>query len=513
MANDKLTREAIRAFEEKMRTEGADGFAAGPHPWESWDVSGNAEGDDRIWDNSALHDGARKRTRPGPGERLLNGLAMLALLALLVGIGGVYFSEEPDPTIAQQGVQPLPIIRKPLPAPATVPMHRPSVQPVPPTGMTQHMPAAAAAAPESFAEAPPPTPVMEVPASDGSPTSPVPASPLGAQTDANIAMANAGEPPVIGVPSSVVAAVPANTPDIAEAETPQAREAPQAAEAVRVPPTAEDMPLSAASSILDEAPDTAEPETPQVPEAVPVPPTAEDMPLSAASSVPVEAPEIAEPETPQAPKAVPEAPTADGMPLSAASSVPDEAPDAAEPETPRTPAATPAPASTRPPAPELETATAPPAEQTTAAVAEAPSPAAVAASPPVEAATPPPGDATTAADNAATPQPAPVAVEPVAPARQPDVARNSNIAALMPADASGGWAVNLVSYTHETAARRTLKEYRDEGVDAEIQTVILNDKPMYRVRIVGYDSRPAAQAQIDPLQKLLDLESVWVSRR
>ena len=452
MPTDKGTRAAIRAFEEKMRTEGADGFAAGPHPWENWDVSGNAESNDRIWDNSALHEGGRKRTRSGPGERLLNGLAMLALLALLVGIGGVYFSEEPELTIAQQGVQPLPIIRKPRPVPAAEPTQPPSIRPAAPTG-AQRMPAAATGAPESFTEAPP-TPVMEVPAPAGRPVAPVPESPPGARAGADIAMAEAGEPAVIGAPSSAVSDVPAeDASDIAEPETQQAPEAPQTPEAIAVTPSADDMPLSTASGLLDGAPDTAEPE------------------------------------------------------------------------------ATPAPAGTPPPAPEMESAAKPAAEQSTVAVAQTTSPAPATALPPVEVATQPPappsatpasdktvtgspsGDSTAAADNAATPQPAPVAPEPAAPEQQPAVARSPNVAALMPADASGGWAVNLVSYTHETAARRILKEYRDEGIDAEIQMVILNDKPMYRVRIVGYESRPAAQAQIDPLEKLLDLDSVWVSRK
>jgi len=514
MPTDKGTREAIRAFEEKMRIEGADGFAAGPHPWEDWDVSGNTESNDRIWDNSALHEGGRKRTRSGPGERLLNGLAMLALLALLVGIGGVYFSEEPELTIAQQGVQPLPIIRNKPPAAAPAPIHRTPVRPMPLAEENQDVsaPLAGSVADTAGISTEPPapenapstavdmeapaeasasvTPTLAVPAPGASPVAPVPASPLGAQTDANIAMGNAGEPPVIGAPSSAVTDVPAeDASDIAEPETPQA------AEAIPVPLTADGMPLSAASSILDEAPDTAEPEAQQVPEAIPV------------------------------------APTADGMPLSAASSVPDEAPGTAEPEATRAPAATPAPASTRPPEPEPETATAPATEQVITAVTETTLPAAATASPPVEAATQPPtppsatpapdetvsvlpsDDATAAADHAATREPAPVAPEPDAPARQPAVARNPNAAALMPDDVSGGWAVNLVSYTHETAARRILKEYRDEGIVAEIQMVILNDKPMYRVRIVGYESRPAAQAQIEPLQKLLDLDSVWVSRK
>jgi TPR repeat protein len=96
---------------------------------------------------------------------------------------------------------------------------------------------------------------------------------------------------------------------------------------------------------------------------------------------------------------------------------------------------------------------------------------------------------------------------------EPAVAQVPTHAELMPVDNSGGWAVNLVSYTYESAAQRILDDYRAQGIDAEIQTVILNGKPMYRVRIIGYPSKTAAQSQIAPLQELLDLDSVWVSRK
>ena len=96
---------------------------------------------------------------------------------------------------------------------------------------------------------------------------------------------------------------------------------------------------------------------------------------------------------------------------------------------------------------------------------------------------------------------------------EPAVTQAPAITALMPADKSGNWAINLVSYTRESTARRTLDDYRKQGINAEIQTATVKEEPIYRVRIVGYESLQAAQAQIVPLQELLDLDGVWASRK
>jgi cell division septation protein DedD len=96
---------------------------------------------------------------------------------------------------------------------------------------------------------------------------------------------------------------------------------------------------------------------------------------------------------------------------------------------------------------------------------------------------------------------------------EPDGTQAPDLAVRMPAGKTGGWAVNLVSYARESTARRNLDEYRKQGIDAEIQTASVNEKPIYRVRIVGYESLQAAQAQIAPLQELLGLDSIWASRK
>ena len=96
---------------------------------------------------------------------------------------------------------------------------------------------------------------------------------------------------------------------------------------------------------------------------------------------------------------------------------------------------------------------------------------------------------------------------------EPAGVRAPAFAARMPFDKSGGWAINLVSYTRESSARQNLGKYRKQGIDAEIQTVTVKENPVYRVRIVGYESLQAAQAQIAPLQELLDLDGIWASRK
>ncbi len=110
-------REALRRFEQKMREQGADGFADGPRPWEHWDESGH-QANNRIWEGSArrIYPGSRKAR--SLGHRLLSVLAFIALTTLLVGIGGVYFSHTQTQQLAATAVQPLPFTEPPRPAAA-----------------------------------------------------------------------------------------------------------------------------------------------------------------------------------------------------------------------------------------------------------------------------------------------------------------------------------------------------------------------------------------------------------
>jgi cell division septation protein DedD len=78
---------------------------------------------------------------------------------------------------------------------------------------------------------------------------------------------------------------------------------------------------------------------------------------------------------------------------------------------------------------------------------------------------------------------------------------------------TGGWVVNLASYTYESMARKKLAAFQAKGVNGEIERITVNDKPMYRIRVAGFESSRAARASIPDLQKTLGLEGAWIARR
>ncbi len=104
----KTQQEKQQIFREKLQAEGADGFADGPRPWEQWDESGN-QGNDRIWEGSARRI-YPKQAKRSIGDRLLSGLAVVALATLMVGIAGVYLSTTSTPQLASSAIHPAPII-------------------------------------------------------------------------------------------------------------------------------------------------------------------------------------------------------------------------------------------------------------------------------------------------------------------------------------------------------------------------------------------------------------------
>ncbi len=106
-------KEKLHAFARKMQDEGADGFADGPRPWEQWDEPVIQTGS-RVWENSARRTPVKQRPARSIGNRLLSAMATIALATLIIGIGGVYFSEYPVPQVAQTGIQPDPIVLTPI---------------------------------------------------------------------------------------------------------------------------------------------------------------------------------------------------------------------------------------------------------------------------------------------------------------------------------------------------------------------------------------------------------------
>jgi cell division septation protein DedD len=113
--------EKLRAFEQRMQQEGAAAFAAGPAPWEHWDDTGTL-GTYHVWMDTVHHKPAPEKPPRKPlANRLVTGLAQLALLALLVGTGGVYYSTLAPEQVRVSGIQPPPIVLAGRPAlrPAT----------------------------------------------------------------------------------------------------------------------------------------------------------------------------------------------------------------------------------------------------------------------------------------------------------------------------------------------------------------------------------------------------------
>jgi len=81
------------------------------------------------------------------------------------------------------------------------------------------------------------------------------------------------------------------------------------------------------------------------------------------------------------------------------------------------------------------------------------------------------------------------------------------------AASAGGWVVNLASYNHKAMAKRKLGEFQAKGVNAEIESTTIKDRPMYRIRVTGFKNSREARASIGSLEKTLGLKGVWISRR
>ena len=90
---------------------------------------------------------------------------------------------------------------------------------------------------------------------------------------------------------------------------------------------------------------------------------------------------------------------------------------------------------------------------------------------------------------------------------------NDSVAAVTPVAKTGGWVINLASYTWKSTASRKLALFQQQGVDGEIYAVTINDKPMYRIRVTGFQSSREAKAGIPAIEETLDLEGAWISRR
>jgi len=97
-------REDLQAFAQKMRDEGAAGFASGLTPWKTWDDFEERVGS-RVWQGTAEHIAAKERLKSSFGDRVLTAMAVLAVATLAIGIVGVYVTQKPALQVADN-VQP-----------------------------------------------------------------------------------------------------------------------------------------------------------------------------------------------------------------------------------------------------------------------------------------------------------------------------------------------------------------------------------------------------------------------
>lgn len=94
---------------------------------------------------------------------------------------------------------------------------------------------------------------------------------------------------------------------------------------------------------------------------------------------------------------------------------------------------------------------------------------------------------------------------PEKPAAPPAPAREAR-------DLTGTWVVNLAAYNFESMAERKLAAFRKRGVNAELARVMINGKPMIRIRTTGYQSRREASDWVALLEERLALDGAWVAK-
>lgn len=423
-----------RSFEQKMRGQGADGFADGPRPWETWDESGN-QANSRVWEGSAR----RVNGKHSLGYRILSVLAFMALATLLVGIGGVYYTHTQTQIqqVAETGAQPLPVINRPPPIMAT-PDHEVVVAAVTETESEDlnvlTAPAAGNEATQPDAEAAAETTVTEdeslPPTANGSVGSVAIETVVTEQsitTTVYTRHLQQDEPDTI---STIETTPPPFAREIALIEQ----------ETTEYPPAAQTdtLVLTAVETVDD--PDPA------------------SLPEAQRDSAPEEQIEDV---------------TAIALTEAGNEAV------ATEPPAETTPEAT----EDQPEATVEELPSEPTEEVTTVALAEESSKTAVVESP----------------------------AETVAEVIEEQ--QNEIVEPVLTVAKTGDWVINLSSYTWKSTANRKLALFQQQGVDAEVFEVMIKDKPMYRIRVTGFENSRTAKAEIPMIEEKLNLEGTWISKR
>ncbi|MDB4308240.1 SPOR domain-containing protein [Gammaproteobacteria bacterium] len=513
----KTQQEKQQIFREKLQAEGADAFANGPRPWEQWDESGN-QGNDRIWEGSARRI-YPKQAKRSIGDRLLSGLAVVALATLMVGIAGVYLSTTSTPQLASFAIHPAPIItdrqtgidediatdataslasletllppaagKSATPGPEMI-ILEPALQPAP-TAYTAHIDRVAVET--VITEAAVTTTVYTQQPSQDEPqlvatieTTPPPftsretvekqqAVTASSQQNATIEPVEEPAGPAMIARAEVVATeLAAKDPVAIQMTTPAAHE--QTTPAVQTEATA-----GQTEPPLDKAEVAEEPVTIAINSS-----TAAKDPVAIQATTPVtyEQPTPAiqteatagQTEPPLDKAEVAEEPVT----IAINSSTAAKDPVAIQATTPVT----------------YEQAT--PAIQTEATAEQ----------------TEPPLDKAEVAETPAT-----IAINSSTAAIEATADIASEIETttetpVLPDAKTGKWVINISSYTRKSTAERMLAVFRQKGIEGEVFTTMINDKPMHRIRVAGFQSSRTAKAGIPAIEQALGVDDAWVSRR
>ena len=529
--------ERQQAFKERLQAEGADSFADGPRPWEQWDESGN-QGDNRVWEGTARRIYPKRKAVRSFGDRLLSGLAVVALGSMLVGIAGVFLSTPSTPRQARSTIQPPPIFARRTTAPAATTPTEPAATTTPVIAQLETLapPAAGIPAPPSKPQTileptlatarRTPSPVIQADSVDrvavetviteGAVTTRVFTRQPSQDEPEMIAMiattappfthaaAQHEEAPVATATETVLpgqneaaamAAVVVAPAEIGEVTAPVVVE--QATETISEPA------IVALTETAPTEPDVAEQATETITEPAIVALAEQDVAGQATKTITEPAVITLADTAPTEPDVAGQATETITEPavITLAETAPTN-PDAAEQKS----AVMSAPSTTEQGG---AAATEPAVDEQTAAVLTAPD---------IVAQTGPLDSDIAVIEETTQPAAAAVALNTPATAAEttPDITRALETATqtpVLPAAKTGKWVINLSSYTRKSTAERMLAVFQQKGVDAEVFATTINDKPMYRIRVTGFEHARSARAEISTLEQQLDLEGAWISKR
>jgi len=491
MQNMDMDKEKLRAFEQKMHDEGADGFADGPRPWETWDESGAQAGNGRhIWEGKARRIYKNTRVQRSLGDRILSGLAMTAMATMVVGIAGVYLTEEQPRTVAWTAIKPTPI---PLPGQDD-------------SADTQKLPARLERSAPVIAklEALPPPAAGSAPLAAETPVAATDtANPWQTMTGHDSEVTNTGGPLQASEAASLAATGPEPDPgesgsDLEIFAAPTALLLTSAATSSQADSDEPGLELEPELSLEIATAPSVESETDEAVVVASQATAAPDVAVAVArvtgntTSGPVTSAETGTATATVASNTRQSQGTISRFDATADDSDSDSKPAIAAEEIPLPPTASPAAMPDDTTGSIEADPTAVPADVLTAAGT------ATAQKTQDESTASGAGESTSLTMIDPAPAAAPAeAVTPAAAASEP----------------AGDWVVNLASYNHEAMAKRKLGEFQAKGVTAEIETATIKDRQMYRIRVTGFESSRAARASIGSLEKALGLKGVWISRR